>query len=313
MVEKNTTRTVKQDWARFIGEFCPPGIDDEGKRRITLLVVLSVIGIFNLALFGCIVFFRGNRLLGTADFVAMAGLLLNLLDAKRRKRIHVNTLFGAVLAGVFLAFLFVSGGEKNTSFVWCYTYPLITCYLLGARPGGIAAFSLLFPVLLDFLFDPGPPFAVYTGEFKLRFFFSYLVVGWFSFLFEYTRERNREELRRTQSTLENTIRELNAAKDALKASMEGTLRASEERYRALFSRAGDGIFIMSPGGELIDVNESFARMHGYSTGELLRMNIKDLDTPETSKMMPERMRRLCGRNPDLRGGTLSQGWPCISD
>jgi two-component system, cell cycle sensor histidine kinase and response regulator CckA len=73
---------------------------------------------------------------------------------------------------------------------------------------------------------------------------------------------------------------------------EEALRASEERYRALFSRASDGIFIMSLDGKLIDINESFARMHGYSTAELLQMNIRDLDTTETSQMMSERMARL---------------------
>jgi len=73
---------------------------------------------------------------------------------------------------------------------------------------------------------------------------------------------------------------------------ERRLRESEERYRALFSRAGDGIFIMSPDGKLMDINESFARMHGYSMGELLQMNIRDLDTPETSQRFPERVARL---------------------
>jgi len=73
---------------------------------------------------------------------------------------------------------------------------------------------------------------------------------------------------------------------------ERRLRESEERYRALFSRAGDGIFIMSPDGKLVDINESFARMHGYSTAELLQMNIKDLDTPETIKKFPKRIARL---------------------
>ena len=70
------------------------------------------------------------------------------------------------------------------------------------------------------------------------------------------------------------------------------LRESEERFRSLFDKASDGIFIMSPDGKIIEVNESFARMHGYSTGELLQMNIKDLDTTEASKLIPERMRRL---------------------
>ena len=73
---------------------------------------------------------------------------------------------------------------------------------------------------------------------------------------------------------------------------ERRLRESEERYRSLFDKASDGVIIISPDGKLIEVNESFARMHGYSVGELLRMNIRDLDTPETARLIPERMRQL---------------------
>ena len=73
---------------------------------------------------------------------------------------------------------------------------------------------------------------------------------------------------------------------------EEALRAKEERYRTLFSRAGDGIFLLSGDGTLVEVNESFARMHGYSTDEMLQMNLKDLNTPETFQLAPERMRRL---------------------
>jgi len=73
---------------------------------------------------------------------------------------------------------------------------------------------------------------------------------------------------------------------------EEALRESEERYRSLFDKASDGILILSSDGKLIDANESFARMHGYGTGELLRMNIRDLDTTKTAELIPERMRQL---------------------
>jgi len=77
------------------------------------------------------------------------------------------------------------------------------------------------------------------------------------------------------------------------------MREAEERYRSLFSGAGDGIFILSTDGRLIEVNESFARMHGYSVQEFLQIGLKDLDTPETLQMIPERMQRL------LAGETLT--------
>ena len=73
---------------------------------------------------------------------------------------------------------------------------------------------------------------------------------------------------------------------------EETLRESEDRYRTLFAMAGDGILLLSGNGALIDVNESFARMHGYSTQEMRNMNLKDLVPPETSHLISPRMHRL---------------------
>ncbi|MFZ4857769.1 MAG: PAS domain S-box protein [Desulfuromonadaceae bacterium] len=70
------------------------------------------------------------------------------------------------------------------------------------------------------------------------------------------------------------------------------LRRSEERYRSLFSGATDGIFILSPDGTLLEINESFARMHGYSVAEMLQMTLYDLDTPEGLLRIPERMQRI---------------------
>ena len=70
------------------------------------------------------------------------------------------------------------------------------------------------------------------------------------------------------------------------------LYESEKRYRSLFSKSFSGIFIMSTEGKLLEINDSFARMHGYSIQEMLQINIDELDTPETSQLRPERLRRV---------------------
>jgi PAS domain S-box-containing protein len=77
--------------------------------------------------------------------------------------------------------------------------------------------------------------------------------------------------------------------------VEAALRESEQRYRILFSQAMDGILLLDTEGNVIDVNDSFARMHGYTTDELLRMNLRELDTPETLALAPERIRRVLQR------------------
>ena len=70
-----------------------------------------------------------------------------------------------------------------------------------------------------------------------------------------------------------------------------SLKRSEERFRLMFDRAGDGIMIMSLSGKLVAVNQSFARMHGYTPEEMSSLNLKDLDAPESARLAPERMQR----------------------
>lgn len=58
---------------------------------------------------------------------------------------------------------------------------------------------------------------------------------------------------------------------------EKALRASEERYRLLFERNLAGVYRSTVSGELLDCNESFARILGYnSREELLHRPITDL-------------------------------------
>ena len=73
---------------------------------------------------------------------------------------------------------------------------------------------------------------------------------------------------------------------------ERTLRESEERYRTLFARAGDGILVLAHDGHVIAANESFGRMHGYGAEEILNISVKDLLAPGSLVLYSERMKRI---------------------
>jgi PAS domain S-box-containing protein len=73
---------------------------------------------------------------------------------------------------------------------------------------------------------------------------------------------------------------------------EEALRVSEARYRTQFDLASEGIYTVSMDGELLEINESMARLHGYTIEEMKRLNLKDVDTLETTRMVPERISRL---------------------
>ncbi|HTY26123.1 MAG TPA: PAS domain S-box protein [Desulfomonilaceae bacterium] len=57
---------------------------------------------------------------------------------------------------------------------------------------------------------------------------------------------------------------------------EQALRESEQRYRTLFEESRDGVYLTSRDGRLIDANQSFVDMFGYTREEIIGSDIADL-------------------------------------
>ncbi|MBO4206286.1 putative bifunctional diguanylate cyclase/phosphodiesterase [Micromonospora echinofusca] len=79
--------------------------------------------------------------------------------------------------------------------------------------------------------------------------------------------------------------------------VEQALRDSEARFRAVFTGAAIGIGIAGIDGTVIDVNQSFADMLGYSVAELRQINVAALFHPDDAAGM-------WGLYQDLIGGRL---------
>ena len=77
---------------------------------------------------------------------------------------------------------------------------------------------------------------------------------------------------------------------------EQKVEESERKYRLLFERAGDAIFLLEAEGEnqgkIVAANKSAADMHGYSIAELPLLNITDLETPEERSEAPRDFDRM---------------------
>ena len=61
---------------------------------------------------------------------------------------------------------------------------------------------------------------------------------------------------------------------------EENLKENEERHRTILQTAMDGFWLTDLQGNLLEVNETYCRMSGYSKQELLAMKIADLLAPE---------------------------------
>jgi PAS domain S-box-containing protein len=61
---------------------------------------------------------------------------------------------------------------------------------------------------------------------------------------------------------------------------ELAIRESEQRFRTLFEKANDAIFLENERDEIIEANERACALLGYSREELLKMKVSDLQAPE---------------------------------
>ncbi|MFI5294952.1 MAG: PAS domain S-box protein [Thermodesulfovibrionales bacterium] len=73
---------------------------------------------------------------------------------------------------------------------------------------------------------------------------------------------------------------------------EEKLRESENRFRTLFEKANEGIMLFSIKTEIIAVNESYARMHGYSVEEMLDISLWDLNVTLDPQTHAARLNRV---------------------
>jgi len=70
------------------------------------------------------------------------------------------------------------------------------------------------------------------------------------------------------------------------------LEESEARNRALLQTTMEGFCLADTQGRLLDVNEAYCRMSGYSREELLRMRVSDLEAREGDRLMSTRIRTV---------------------
>jgi len=55
------------------------------------------------------------------------------------------------------------------------------------------------------------------------------------------------------------------------------LKEREQRYHDLFSQTNEGLIVLTLDGQIIEVNQAFADMHGFTIDEIKNVDIRDLD------------------------------------
>ena len=88
---------------------------------------------------------------------------------------------------------------------------------------------------------------------------------------------------------------------------EEKLRKSEEKFRRIVETAGEGFVLMNEGLDIVDVNNAYCQMIGYSREELLGKSVLDLATDDfRSFMLATKEKYLAEEQRNLEGELVSK-------
>ncbi len=115
-----------------------------------------------------------------------------------------------------------------------------------------------------------------------------------------TSGKEHKQKKSTSEELEQRIGELLQEIDRIKERERELLASSKVRYRDVFEKANDGIFISDPVTlRILDANKRVEKIYGYSRDELLKMDLSQLFPPDKSQQASKNILKL------LRRGTYT--------
>ena len=178
----------------------------EYRRRLKLVYWISILGAMAIIPYSVVVFYQNSPWQGLLDLLAAATLVLNALAARWFKLHRANIWVGLLCIMGLFAYTFTTGGINQSGFIWYFILPPLAAFLLGSKPGLVVSLLMLIPVAVLFQVESlSPTLASYGTDIAIRFPVAYLVVVYFSYLFERDHENNCDALGELRKELEKRV------------------------------------------------------------------------------------------------------------
>lgn len=202
-------------------------------RKVFMLNLITTFSIVFLILLGILAFAQQNYVLCFVDFVFASLLLGSLLFLRKKKKQETVSLLTTVIGGFFFLFLIAFGGVDNTAYVWLFTYPLISLFLLGAKAGTVTSMAFLGMTVVVFFAGHHVTWcASYSTNLILRIVPTYIIIYLFALIMEKTREIVQARLEASKAELENSMGKLEKTYKE-KEKLLTDLQASNREIRLL--------------------------------------------------------------------------------
>ena len=260
-----------------------PDSDDESRYRsyaifcLTGMPIMLAFGTYNIAV--------ANYTLALVILICYTGLLAGLYLLYHQIAPKVVYRCNSLLFCLLLLYMAAIGGSDGSKLLWSFIFPLIAFFLLGTREGTVWNIILLLVFQL-ILWNPEKIgwFHPYPAEFSIRFTLTYICAATITYFYEYYRFTYRNRSEQQNRLLNEEITE--------RSRTQELLRQSEEKYKAIYLQAAEGIIVVDSHGIIQETNPQIEKMLGYSPAELEGMNIHNFIHSEDMARTPSQLARM---------------------
>ncbi len=250
-------------------------ITDEKTRKVYLIKFFVFAALFSLTVFSIKFLLQKeySKVIVLSTFFVIT--LTNLIVFYLKKNISFASFFTVVLFFIFELVLYVFVPSNGYAILWIYIFPPVAVLLVGDRKGRYFSLALILSVIFLFIFLRDKLDSAYTGELLFRIVFTYAILVFMIYVFEYSRKKLQKLMDDKNIQLKDKNDELKATEEELKQSNEELLtsneitKANEQRLTKLIQNLGDGFVIFNLDGEFTFVNDAAARMYGVKPEELM--------------------------------------------
>lgn len=269
----------------FITSNRQPFADSDDESRFKSYAVFCLTGLPLMLGFGAYNIALANYALSLVIFTCYSGLISGLYLLYRQIAPKAVYRMNSLLFCLLLIYMGAIGGSDGSKLLWSFIFPLIGFFLLGTREGIVWNVILLgiFQIILWNPFDVSW-FHPYPGEFAIRFSLTFISAATITYFYEHYRFTYRDCIEQQNRRLNAEIEERNRA--------QWLLSQSEEKYKAIYLQASEGIMVVNAIGIIQETNPQIQKMLGYSNEELLGVNIHDLIHNQDIAQIPSQINRM---------------------
>ncbi len=206
---------------------------------------------------------------------------------------YVIAAVGATLSAVTVELAVLQSGGQSSSYYAAMMILTICC--LGFAPIGMPLSFLLIGIVYGIYVVPIMLTENITGGVFVSnnaFLISMFIIG---LLLRYNNQKllvSELQLRAELSEDKNKLERYSDSLEGLVSEKTGALAITEQKYRALFDNANDGIAVLDRAGNITDANYRFCELHGFERDAVLGTHFRILEIERRRGEIDERLKEI---------------------